>query len=228
MQILPKRQHPWDLNEAEAIALQDELRQTVVKDGVRFEDIETVMGLDVAYGKEADTVAAAAVVLDFKTFEIIEEALAVRPLEYPYIPGLFSFREMPPLIDAVAKLKTIPDLVVCDGHGQNHPRRFGLACHFGVLYDLPTIGCAKKPLIGKYADLTEMRGSRADICHQGEVIGSALRTQTKIKPVYVSIGHRCSLSEAERILLHLCPDYRLPMTTRIANTVVNAHHKELE
>lgn len=213
--------HDWNISEVEALALQKELAAKVVKTD-QFNEIKLIAGVDVAYKKDNDNLVAAVVVLDANSLEIVETATAEDKVQFPYIPGLFSFRELPPLIQAFAKLQHSPDLVVCDGQGYAHPRRFGLACHLGVIFDIPTIGCGKTRLLGEHQDPSPIRGAIAPLMDHNEVIGNVLRTQTRINPIYVSIGHRISLSTACDWILKLSPKYRLPETTRQADQLVNA------
>ncbi|UXI02700.1 deoxyribonuclease V [Photobacterium sp. TY1-4] len=216
--------HPWNLSEEEALNLQQELATKVVKTD-QVNKVKLVAGVDVAYQKDNDRLVAAAVILDAETLEIVETATAEDIERFPYIPGLFSFRELPPLIKAFAKLQRTPDLIVCDGQGLAHPRRFGLACHLGVIFDVPTIGCGKTRLLGEYQEPDTTRGAIAPLVDHNEVIGNVLRTQTDIKPIYVSIGHRISLTTAYEWILKLAPKYRLPETTRQADQVVRSAFK---
>lgn len=208
--------HPWNLTEKQAIALQSELADKIILDDDFF-DIQRIAGVDVAYDKNSNKLVAAAVVIDAKTHEIIEQSSAKDVAKFPYVSGLFSFRELPPIIDALNKLQTTPDLIVCDGQGIAHPRRFGLACHLGIIFDIPTIGCAKTCLIGEYSEPNKTSGSSTPLIDNGEVIGTVLRTQENVKPVYVSCGHRISLKTASEWILKLSPRYRLPETTRLAD-----------
>ncbi|MCB2406863.1 deoxyribonuclease V [Hymenobacter lucidus] len=183
--------------------------------------IRTVAGVDVAYAQHSDQLVAAAVLLDAATLEIRHTAVVRLGAAFPYIPGLFSFRELPPIQQALAQLPEAPDLVICDGQGLAHPRRFGLACHLGVATGLPTIGCAKTRLVGSYHALGHPRGSTAELVLDGEVVGQALRTQPGINPLFVSIGHRVSLATACHWVLRCAPTYRQPETTRAADHLVN-------
>jgi len=219
--MIPAFLHPWALNEADALRLQEELATRVIM-ADQFNTLRYVAGVDVAYEKAGDKLFAAVVILDTASLNIVETATAEDTARFPYIPGLFSFRELPPLIKAFAKLKNTPDLVVCDGQGIAHPRRFGLACHLGVLFDIPTIGCGKTRLLGTADDPAGQRGSVAPLMDNGEVIGNVLRTQDNTNPIYVSIGHRVSLATACQWVLTLSPKYRLPETTRAADQVVKA------
>jgi deoxyribonuclease V len=215
----PKINHPWNLNESEACLLQQELAAKVIKTD-QFNEIQLVAGVDVAYEKNGDKLIAAAVILDANTLDIIETVTAEDRAQFPYIPGLFSFRELPPLIKAFAKLKYSPNLIVCDGQGYAHPRRFGLACHLGVIFDLPTIGCGKTRLLGEHREPDTRRGATAPLYDNNEVIGNVLKTQTGINPIYVSVGHRISLATACEWVLKLSHKYRLPETTRQADQIV--------
>jgi len=215
----PLINHSWILSEEDALQLQKELAAKVITED-QLNDVHLVAGVDVAYAKESDKLIAAVVVLDAKTLEIVETSTAEDQTKFPYIPGLFSFRELPSLIKAFAQLQSKPDLVVCDGQGYAHPRRFGLACHLGVIFDVPTIGCGKSRLLGDFETPDTERGATAPLVDNCKVIGNVLRTQTGINPIYVSIGHRLSLETACDWVLKLSPKYRLPETTRQADQAV--------
>jgi deoxyribonuclease V len=160
-------------------------------------------------------------VLDTNTLELLETQISIEEISFPYVPGLFSFRELPPLLNAFEKLTIKPDLIVCDGHGIAHPRRFGLACHLGVTLNLPSIGCAKTKLIGDFLPVEQTRSQMSDLLINEDVVGKVLRTQHNVKPVFVSIGHKISLDTAVDWVLKLSPKYRLPETTRQADQLVN-------
>jgi deoxyribonuclease V len=213
--------HAWDLSEDEAVRLQDELAAQVVTEDRLPDPIAYVAGMDVAYDTTSDRLCAGVVVLEAATLEVVATATAQAEARYPYVPGRFSFRELPPLCQALEKLVPAPDLVVCDGQGLAHPRRFGLACHLGVLYDLPAIGCGKTRLIGEYEEPGRRRGEYERLVDKCETVGRVLRTQDGVKPVFVSVGHRVSLDTACAWVLRLAPRYRLPETTRWANHLVN-------
>lgn len=219
--MLPKTNHSWEVSESEALAIQEKLTSKVVKIDL-LDDIQLVAGVDVAYAKNSDKLISAIVVLNAKTLDVVEKVIEEDNVRFPYIPGLFSFREVPPLIKAFARLKNSPDLLVCDGQGYAHPRRFGLACHLGVIFDIPTIGCGKTRLLGEYQEPSSIRGATAPLIDDGEVIGNVLRTQTDTNPIYVSIGHRISLETACEWILKLSPNFRLPETTRQADQAVRA------
>ncbi|WP_431041386.1 endonuclease V [Streptomyces sp. P1-3] len=210
----------WPTTEAEATAVQLRLRALVE----RGEDgpapgTGVVVGVDVAYDDERDTVAAAAVALDGRTLEVLEEATAVGRVSFPYVPGLLAFREIPTVLDALDRLTRTPDLVVCDGYGLAHPRRFGLASHLGVLTGLPTAGVAKNPFTFGFTDPGARRGDWSPLLDGAEEVGRALRTRDGVKPVFVSVGHRVGLPAACAWTLHLAPAYRLPETTRRADAL---------
>jgi deoxyribonuclease V len=159
---------------------------------------------------------AAVVVLDVSDFRIVDSVVVHGEARFPYVPGLFAFRELPALVEALRRLTVVPDMLVCDGQGIAHPRRFGLACHVGVLTGLPTVGVAKTPL-GHYELPGGRRGDTTQLVDGSDVVGSALRTQPDVKPVFVSVGHRIDLERACAETLRLAPRYRLPETTRAAD-----------
>ncbi|GAA2730285.1 endonuclease V [Streptomyces nogalater] len=210
----------WPATEEEARAVQDELRGRVVLDEPGPPPgAGRVTGVDVAYDDDLDLVAAAAVVLDAATLDVIAEATAVGRVSFPYVPGLLAFREIPAVLAALDRLPGPPGLVVCDGYGLAHPRRFGLASHLGVLTDLPVIGVAKNPFTFTYDDPGPARGGSAPLMAGAEEVGRALRTRDGVKPVFVSVGHRVSLPGALAHTLALTPRFRLPETTRRADAL---------
>ncbi|MFE1765650.1 endonuclease V [Streptomyces angustmyceticus] len=211
----------WPGDEDQARAVQDRLRSQVRLDEAGpepgFEG--TVVGVDVAYDDARDVVAAAAVALDARTRAVVDEATAVGQISFPYVPGLLAFREIPTVLDALARLARTPGLVVCDGYGLAHPRRFGLASHLGVLTGLPTIGVAKNPFTFRYEPPGPERGDTSPLLDGDEEVGRALRTQKGVKPVFVSVGHRIDLDRACAHTLQLAARYRLPETTRAADAL---------
>ncbi len=198
-----------------AVALQNLLRAQVITEDPHPPRFTTVAGLDSAYDGTGRVVAAV-VVLDTATLETVDTATARGTVTFPYVPGLLAFRELPTTLAALAALRTTPDLLVCDGQGIAHPRRFGLACHLGLLTGLPSIGVAKT-VWGQYDEPGPQRGSASDITIDDEPVGRAVRTQSGIKPVYVSAGHRIGLDTACATVLALAPRYRQPETTRRAD-----------
>jgi deoxyribonuclease V len=221
-----RRLHPWDVTPQEAIRIQQELRpQVALRDAVGAE-VRTVAGMDVSYDKQSPWLFAAIVVLRLPGFERVE-AVAVRAdARFPYVPGLLSFRESPAGLEAWERLKIRPDCLICDGHGLAHPRRFGFACHFGLLVDLPTIGFAKSVLVGAFTPPGHSRGSVSDLVDAGEVLGAAVRTREGAEPVFVSVGHRISLAAAVKTVLTCSPVYRIPEPIRQAHTLVNRLRRE--
>ncbi|MFB8180244.1 endonuclease V [Streptomyces sp. NPDC055966] len=210
----------WPATEEEARAVQDELRGRVVRDEPGPPPARGhVTGVDVAYDDGLDLVAAAAVVLDAATLEVVAEATAVGRVSFPYVPGLLAFREIPTVLAALDRLPCPPGLVVCDGYGLAHPRRFGLASHLGVLTGLPVVGVAKNPFTFTYDEPGPARGASAALLAGTEEVGRALRTRDGVKPVFVSVGHRVSLDNAVAHTLALTPCYRLPETTRRADAL---------
>ncbi|MDT8910132.1 endonuclease V [Amycolatopsis sp. PS_44_ISF1] len=205
-------------NVEDAVQLQEQLASQVERFPPSGFAPTTATGLDVAYGSpdEASVVAAAAVTVDLATGAEIESATATGRTEFPYISGLFAFRELPILLAALTRLTTAPELLIVDGNGIAHPRRLGLASHLGVLTGTPAIGVAKTP-IGPYEPPAAERGASAPLLDGDEEVGAVLRTQTGVKPVFVSIGHRMDLPTACRYVLDLSRTYRLPQTTRLAD-----------
>ena len=182
--------------------------------------------MDVSFDRHRPDLFAAVVVLDARTAEVLEISATRGRASFPYVPGYLSFREIPPLLECFARLRTRPDVVICDGHGRAHPRRFGLACHLGVVLDLPSVGCAKSRLVGHYREPGPRRGAHRRLLHEGEVIGEVLRTRDGVKPVFVSVGHRVSLETARRMILRLARGTRLPESTRRAHAEVNRLRRE--
>ncbi|MEU6058389.1 endonuclease V [Streptomyces sp. NPDC047097] len=217
----------WPRTEAEALAVQNALRDRVVLgEAGPPPGTGLVTGVDVAYDDDRDLVAAAAVVLDAATLTVVEEATAIGRVAFPYIPGLLAFREIPAVLAALGRLESGPGLVVCDGYGQAHPRRFGLASHLGVLTDLPVVGVAKTPFTFRYEQPGQERGAASSLLAEDEEVGRALRTQPGVKPVFVSVGHRVGLEQACAQVLHLAPRFRLPETTRHADALCRRALKE--
>ncbi len=217
---LPRPLHKWNLSPAQAIALQRELANRVkavpLNEPVRF-----IAGLDAAFSRDDKLCFGAVVLWDMLEHRVIEQHTACGKLTFPYVPGLLSFREVPTLLLALRRLEHKPDVLMCDGQGLAHPRRFGLACHLGVLCDMPAIGCAKSRLVGVHAELGRLRSSRVPLLDGTEVIGSVLRTQSCVRPVYVSVGHKIDLASAEQIVLACATRSRLPEPTRLADRLVS-------
>lgn len=212
--------HEWDLAPEAAIALQQTLRhQIILTDD--FETIQYVAGVDVGFEADGTITRAAIAVLHLDGLQVVDRAIARRPTTFPYIPGLLSFREVPAVLDALAQLTRLPDLLLVDGMGTAHPRRFGIACHLGLLTQIPALGVGKSLLVGKYAELGHDRGSYQPLIHKGETIGVALRTRPHTNPVFISPGHRISLASAIAYTLRCTTKYRLPETTRHAHKLAS-------
>ncbi len=212
--------HAWDLSTAEARALQLELAARV--DSKRpLGPYRTIGGADVSYNKYSPTLFAAVVVLRADTLGVIDRAGVIARAGFPYVPGLLSFREAPAVIEAFEKLSVCPDVLICDGQGIAHPRRLGLASHLGLWLEIPTIGCAKSHLFGKYDEPGPERGDWSPMTDGDETIGAVLRTRARVKPLFVSPGHLCDLEGAIETVLALSPKYRQPITTRLAHNFVN-------
>jgi deoxyribonuclease V len=217
------------LTPAEAIAQQRELAARVVR-STRTRTIRYVAGADAAFMEERGLALASVVVLRFPELEPVESAAGAARLDFPYMPGLLSFREVPALLAAFAKLRTAPDAVLCDGHGLAHPRRFGLASHLGVALDVPTIGCAKTRLYGVASEPALAAGSTAPLVdpRDASLLGAVVRTRTNVRPVYVSIGHLVDLRFAVRIVLCCARRFRLPEPLRLAHQAVSALRRAAE
>ncbi|SCE71660.1 endonuclease V [Micromonospora mirobrigensis] len=202
----------------EAYAIQDALRPLVDLVGPGPTEPATVAGLDVAYAEDDDLLAAAVTVLDARSLAVVDSAVVVGRPAFGYVPGLFAFRELPALLDALDRLTVRPEVLICDGHGLAHPRRFGLACHLGVVTGLPTVGVGKTPLVGRWGPPAARRGAWSALRDDGgEVLGRVLRTRDGVKPVFVSVGHGISLDNACARVLAVSPRYRLPETVRTAD-----------
>jgi deoxyribonuclease V len=208
--------HSWNVSPSEARAIQEDLRGRVITQD-DFGDIRQVAGTDVAFEEQGRVTRGAVALLEYPGLELIEHAIARRPTSFPYIPGLLSFREIPVLLDAIEALGRRPNLVICDGQGIAHPRRFGLACHLGVLTGLPSIGVAKSRLTGKHEVVPDRKGAWVPLRDGEDVIGAVLRTRRGVRPVYVSPGHKVSLESAIRLTLDCVTRFRLPETTRWAD-----------
>jgi len=212
--------HKWDVSTERAKSIQLQLRDRIERTPLD-EPVERVAGADISFARGSDEVYAAVVVLAADTCEVLETAHARGDAVFPYVPSYLSFREAPFVLEAFDKLESRPDLLICDGHGYAHPRRFGLACHLGVWLDLPAIGCAKNVLVGEWAELGDRKGEYAPLVDDGGVIGRALRTRDATNPVFVSVGHRVTLEAATDQVLRVSPTYKIPEPIRAAHREVN-------
>lgn len=212
--------HPWDVSIDEAKTIQQRLRDRVVT-GDRLGSIHHVAGIDVGFEQMNTITRAAIAVLSFPDLELVDQVLARRPTSFPYVPGLLSFREVPAVLDAFDKLRIRPDLLLCDGQGIAHPRRFGIACHIGVWLDIPSIGVAKSRLIGTHTEVPPQKGAYAELYDHDECVGAVLRTRANVRPLYISVGHRISLTTAIDYVMRCTTRYRLPETTRYAHKLAS-------
>jgi deoxyribonuclease V len=216
---IPRAPHSWHLTPRSAIAVQRRLA-SMVSMAPNRNTLRFVAGLDAAFSQDGTNCLAGVVLWDALKHCVIEQHTAVRPVRFPYVPGLLSFREAPALLAALRKLRQIPDLLLCDGQGRAHPRQLGIACHLGVLCDLPAIGCAKSRLIGSHAEVAAAQGSHVPLLDEDETIGEVIRTKEGCHPVFVSVGHRMSLAQARKLVLATVTRYRLPEPTRRADRLV--------
>ena len=221
------QRHAWEISPAEAIAIQQQLRGEVERED-RLGPVVHVAGVDVGFEAGGTITRAAVAVLGFPALELVDHAIFRAPTRFPYVPGLLSFREVPAVIGALEKLTVIPDLLLCDGQGIAHPRRFGIASHLGLLCDIPSIGVAKTRLIGKHAEPPDQRGAFVPLLDHGETIGAVLRTRPGVKPLYISIGHRIGLATALDYVMACVTRYRLPETTRWAHRLASGSPSIIE
>jgi deoxyribonuclease V len=208
--------HPWRVNIEEAIQIQENLRNRITLENT-FTEVRTIGGADVAYSKDRNFLFAAIVGLSFPKMEPLDSATARGEIPFPYIPGLLSFREGPILINTFQKLKIKPDVMIYDGQGIAHPRGIGLASHMGLWFDLPSIGCTKTPLLNDFVCPGPSKGSFELIRREGKEVGAVLRTKEKVKPLFVSPGHRIDLRTSIQIVLTTCPRFRIPEPLRRAH-----------
>jgi deoxyribonuclease V len=214
-------EHSWDLNQKEAVRLQRQLsRQVIRTPGIKMQDITTVAGIDTHYHMGFAT--AAVVTLRLTDLATVDQANATRRIKFPYIPGLLSFREGPVILEAIRKLTSHPDVLIFDGQGIAHPRGFGLACHVGLLANIPSIGCAKSWLSGRYRQPGEEKGCYSYLRDGKEIIGAVVRTRRGVKPVFVSVGHRVNLPDSIGIVLKCCRRFRIPEPIRLAHAEARA------
>jgi deoxyribonuclease V len=223
---LSKIRHSWKLTPSAAIALQHRLRSRVIRLGMPRR-IRHVAGVDVGFERGGGVTRAAVAVLAFPGLELIDHATARLPTRFPYVPGLLSFREIPALLAALEQLELAPDVILCDGHGLAHPRRFGIASHLGVYSGIPTVGVAKSRLTGEHGMPPQRRGAWVPLRDAGETIGAVLRSRPYTSPIYVSIGHRFSLAAAVRLVMACTTRYRLPETTRWAHRLASGAAPEI-
>ncbi|MEJ2691594.1 MAG: deoxyribonuclease V [Candidatus Thiodiazotropha sp.] len=212
--------HSWNLSPTEAIALQRDLSNQIVRSD-RLAPPERIAGVDVGFEDSGRITRAAVAVLAFPSLRPMEQAVTRLPTCFPYVPGLLSFREIPSILEALKQIRRPPDLLLCDGQGLAHPRRFGLACHLGLLTDIPSIGVGKSRLVGTHGRVPAEKGGWTPLIDRGEEVGAVLRTRQGVKPIYVSIGHRISLATAIDYVLAATTHFKLPETTRAAHRLAS-------
>ncbi len=211
--------HEWDISPTAAVALQRDLAgQLLLNQSLPDSAVRTIAGVDLSPpDTESGRVRGAAVVVAWPSLEVVEVSTAEGIADFPYVPGLLSFREAPILLDALAGLRTTPDVILVDGQGTAHPRRFGIACHLGLAIDVPTIGCAKSRLVGTHQQPAETKGAWTPLEHGGDTIGAVVRTRAGVRPIYVSPGNNIDLESSVRWALACSPRYRVPVPTRLAH-----------
>lgn len=219
-----QHEHAWNVSPKQAIAIQKRLRASLRITAEPLK-VNRIAGVDVGFEDGGETTRAAIVVLDAQTLGVLEQTIARLPTSMPYIPGLLSFREVPAVMLALGQLAKPPDLLMCDGHGIAHPRRMGIACHLGLLTNLPSLGVAKSRLTGSHAEVPDQRGAWTPLLQGEETLGAVLRSRVNVKPIYISAGHRINLETAIDWTLHCLTRYRLPETTRAADKLASNKNK---
>ena len=217
--------HKWNVTPKEAIAIQNYLSDKIILNPLNNNEINLVGGADISFNRKSKTVYAGIIVLNYKSFEIVEQVTSISEVNFPYIPGLLSFREVPPLIKCWESLKTKPDVLLLDGHGIAHPRRFGLACHFGLYFDIPTIGCAKNRLIGEFQEPGINIRTYSALMENYEHLGYVYRSKSNVKPIFISPGHLTDQWSSLIIAENTIDRYRIPEPTRQAHLLVNKLRK---
>lgn len=212
--------HPWNVTPQQAKEIQLKLSDKVILED-RFDEIHFVAGVDVGFEENNTVTRAAIAILTFPQLELYEQAIAKLPTQFPYIPGYLSFREIPAVLKALDSIKQLPDIFLCDGQGIAHPRRLGIACHLGILTDIPAIGVAKSRLIGSHEPVPVEKGQSVDLIDKGEIIGAVLRTRANVKPLYISPGHKITRASAIHMVMQCITKYRLPETTRWAHRLAS-------
>lgn len=217
--------HPWPKTEEEALSIQQTLRVHAIQKPLP-PDCKLVAGVDTAYDPHQNLTFAAAAVFSLPDMKKVDSARASKTAEFPYIPGLHAFREGPVLLKAIRRLTVTPDVIIFTGHGIAHPRMFGLASHLGVILDCPTIGCARKRLAGQFDPIGEEQGGSADLILRNKPVGLVYRSREKVKPIFISPGHLCTISDAVRIIIECLRGYRLPEPLRYAHRMANRDKRE--
>ena len=217
-----RHSHDWQMTPDQAKRVQRELTPMVSRKN-EVNAVRLVAGVDISAPNDAGFARAAVVVLNYPELALIEKKVITQKVTFPYVPGLLSFRESPLILAVCEELEHTPDLILVDGQGIAHPRRLGLASHLGLLWDKPTIGCAKSRLCGEHKPVPQEQGSYTELVDHGEVVGAALRTKGGVAPLYISIGHKVDLESAIAWVLRCCHNQRLPEPTRLAHLAASSH-----
>lgn len=222
-----RKLHEWPTTKAEAYAIQDEMAEQVELYG-NVDNPELIAAVDTAYGSGSEIVFASAVVTTFPQIEIVERTYHYGPVGFPYHPGLFYFREGPVIIEALAKIDSDPDLLIIHGHGLAHPKLCGMACHVGIVFDKPTIGCARKLLAGHHRPVGSSKGSSQPITIRSKEVGLAYRSKENVKPIFISPAYKCDLAQAKKIIVQNLRGFRLPEPLRLAHLFANKYKRHME
>ncbi len=220
------RLHPWHLSPKEAVRLQERLGPLLKLSPLEDKSIFTVAGADISYCQKKKVLYAGVVVLSFPDLRLLAETGHRQKATFPYVPGLLSFREAPPILKVFAGIKTIPQIVFLDGQGIAHPRGIGLASHVGLFLDIPTIGCAKKKLVGTFSEVGNRKGDFSYLVYEGQRVGAVLRTRNGVKPIFISPGHKIDIDTAVKLTLACITRYRIPEPTRLAHLFVNRMRRQ--
>lgn len=221
------RDHEWPKNKQDALQIQRELAQ-YIQILPNYDDIKTIVTVDTAYGKNADSIYAAAVAFSFPEIEELEKRFYYTEVTFPYIPGLYYFREGQVIIKSLEKIDLDPDLLIIHGHGIAHMRRCGIASMIGVVFDKPTVGCCRKILAGQYRELSPVKGSFQPIILKDKEVGVAYRTKDNVKPLFISPGHKCDTPFAKEIIVKNLRGFRMPEPLRFAHQSVNKYKRHVE
>jgi len=217
--------HDWKNTPEEAVKVQKSLTKKISFQKLP-EKISTIAGFDVSYHYKSNTMIAGVVIIEYPSLKEIEKIFNTRKIDFPYIPGLLSFREAPVVMDLISKYSLNADVNIFDGHGIAHPRGMGLASHIGVLMDITSLGCAKKKLCGEYEEPEMKKGSCTDLYYKNKNIGKVLRTKDNVKPVFISVGNRLNIEELPSFIFSCTTRYRIPEPTRLAHLAVTNYKKE--
>ena len=218
--------HSWQLSVEQAREVQRDLARRIMINPLPS-PIKRIAGFDVSYLKEHNTLIAGMVILEYPSLELLDQHIIREKITFPYIPGYLSFREAPALIQLIDSFADNIDVLIFDGHGLAHPRGLGIASHIGVLIDHPSIGCAKKKLVGIYEEPAHAKGSVSDLTYKDMVVGKVVRTRDRVKPVFISPGHRSDVDSSVNLIINCCTRFRIPEPTRLAHQIVTREKNNL-